>query len=80
MSDEVWKRGEVQSPCVKVCVVNPETGLCLGCHRSVDEIARWSRMTPDQRQAVLAELPGRNPGPTRRRGGASARRRHGSAD
>lgn len=74
MSDEIWKRDEIESPCVKVCVVNPETGLCLGCRRSVDEISRWSRMTASERRAVMTALPGRNPGPSARRGGAAARR------
>ena len=46
MTDEVWRRDEVESPCVKVCVVDPRTGLCLGCHRTVEEIAGWSAMTP----------------------------------
>ena len=61
MSDEVWKRDEVQSPCVKICVVHPEERLCVGCYRSIDEIARWSRMTDDERRAVLADLPARAP-------------------
>lgn len=74
MTDDVWQRGEVQSPCVKVCVVHPETGLCLGCKRSVDEIARWARMTASERRDVLAALPAREAGPQGRRGGASARR------
>lgn len=72
--DGVWTRDELESPCVKVCVVHPETGLCLGCRRSVDEIAGWSRMTAAERRAVLAALPGRNAGPAGRRGGAAARR------
>lgn len=74
MSDDIWKRDETDSPCIKVCVVHPETRLCVGCRRSIDEIARWSRMTPDERRAVLAALPGRSPGPARRSGGAAARR------
>lgn len=74
MGDEVWKRDEPESPCVKICVVNPETGLCIGCRRSVEEISRWARMTADERRAVIGSLPGRNAGPTRRRGGAAARR------
>jgi hypothetical protein len=74
MSDEVWKRDEVDSPCVKICVVNPETGLCLGCRRTLDEIARWSRMTAEERRAIMASLPARDPAPAGRRGGAAARR------
>ena len=73
MTDEIWQRDEVDSPCVKICVVHPDTRLCVGCHRSIDEISRWSRMTPDERRAVISALPGRNPG-TQRRGGRAARR------
>lgn len=74
MTDEIWRRDEVESPCVKICIIHPETRLCLGCRRSIDEIGSWSVMTPDQRRAIMAALPGRNPGPTRRSGGTSARR------
>lgn len=74
MSDEVWRRGEIESPCVRICVVHPDTGLCLGCRRSLDEIARWSRMTTEERRAIMAALPGRDPAPQGRRGGAAARR------
>ena len=75
MTDEVWRRDEVESPCVKVCVVDPGTGLWLGCHRTVEEIAGWSAMTPEARRAVMAELPGRaeRASPVRR-GGSAARR------
>ncbi len=59
MADEVWKRAEIESPCVKLCVVHPESRLCMGCHRSIDEITAWSSMTPEARRAVMAELPGR---------------------
>jgi len=49
----------VKSPCVRVCRVDPASRLCVGCWRSLDEIAGWGAMTPEQRQAVLAALPGR---------------------
>ena len=73
MSDEVWKRDEVQSPCVRVCVIHPEARLCVGCYRSLDEIAEWSRMTPERRAEIVAELPARAPQLTKRRGGRNAR-------
>ena len=38
MSDDVWKRNEIESPCVKVCVLQPETRICFGCYRTGDEI------------------------------------------
>lgn len=73
MNDDIWKRDEVESPCIKVCVVHPETRLCTGCLRSIDEIASWSRMTMPERRAVLAELPDRGQALKRRRGGRAAR-------
>jgi predicted Fe-S protein YdhL (DUF1289 family) len=58
-SDEVWKRSEIESPCIKVCVTHPDSGLCMGCYRSRDEIAGWSRMTPEARKSTMATLPER---------------------
>jgi predicted Fe-S protein YdhL (DUF1289 family) len=71
--DEVWSRDEVESPCVKICVVHPEARLCTGCLRTIDEITAWSRMSNDARRAVMAELPGRQPLLNVRRGGRAAR-------
>jgi predicted Fe-S protein YdhL (DUF1289 family) len=63
---EVWRRDEPESPCVKLCSIHPATGLCVGCARSLEEIAAWGSMSADARRAVLAQLPGREPGPGRR--------------
>ncbi|WP_347313045.1 DUF1289 domain-containing protein [Defluviimonas sp. SAOS-178_SWC] len=73
MTDDVWKRQEIDSPCVKVCVVHPTERLCVGCLRSIDEIAGWGRMTPEARRAIMAELPARAPRLRQRRGGRAAR-------
>ncbi|TMH69644.1 MAG: DUF1289 domain-containing protein, partial [Betaproteobacteria bacterium] len=35
----------VKSPCIKVCQMDPQHGLCLGCRRTLDEIARWASFT-----------------------------------
>jgi len=47
------------SPCVKVCVLDPVRGLCTGCARSLDEIARWATMSEAERRAVREALPAR---------------------
>jgi predicted Fe-S protein YdhL (DUF1289 family) len=73
LADDIWERDEVESPCVKLCVVHPEARLCVGCYRSIDEITAWSRMTPEARHAVIAELPGRAGQITKRRGGRAGR-------
>jgi predicted Fe-S protein YdhL (DUF1289 family) len=52
-------RQAVKSPCVKVCQMDPRRGLCLGCSRTLDEIARWASFTDQERQRILAELPTR---------------------
>ncbi len=69
----LWRRQEIESPCVQICVIHPESRLCTGCLRSIDEITVWSRMTPEARRAVMAELPGRQGLLNRRRGGRAAR-------
>lgn len=50
----------MKSPCVKVCRMDPERGLCLGCARTLDEIARWGTMSDEERARIMAELPGRD--------------------
>ncbi len=72
-SDGIWQRAEIDSPCVKICVIHPDAGLCIGCKRTRDEIARWSAMTPEERGAVMAALPGRSGLLARRRGGRAGR-------
>ena len=73
VKDDVWQRDEIASPCVKLCVVHPEERLCVGCMRSIEEISGWSRMTHEERAAVMAELPSRAPRLQKRRGGRMAR-------
>ena len=73
MSDDVWKRSEAESPCVKVCVIHPETRLCTGCLRSIDEIGAWSMMSQEARRLVMVALPDRANLLKKRRGGRAAR-------
>ncbi|MGB7243531.1 MAG: DUF1289 domain-containing protein [Sulfitobacter sp.] len=73
MTDEIWTRDEIESPCIKICVVHPATRLCTGCLRSIDEIGAWSRMSAAARADVLSQLPARAAQFTKRRGGRAAR-------
>ena len=52
----------IESPCTKVCTLDARSGLCLGCGRTIDEIARWGSMSDAERARVMAELPGRRAG------------------
>jgi predicted Fe-S protein YdhL (DUF1289 family) len=49
----------LKTPCVNVCLLNTETGLCIGCGRTIDEIARWSTMSDRERRAIMGALPKR---------------------
>ena len=49
----------VASPCVQVCVVDGQSGLCLGCLRTLGEIAGWSGLGEAERAAITAGLPAR---------------------
>ncbi|MEL6662679.1 MAG: DUF1289 domain-containing protein [Pseudomonadota bacterium] len=49
----------ILSPCIKVCAIDGQTGWCLGCGRSLEEIARWVALGAPGRDRVLGELPGR---------------------
>lgn len=76
MKDDIWMRDEVQSPCVKLCVVHPEERICVGCFRTIEEISTWSRLTPEARSQIMAELPSRAPRLSKRRGGRMGRLDH----
>lgn len=46
----------IVSPCVGVCQINAETGYCLGCWRTLKEVARWGRYSEQEKRDVLSEL------------------------
>ncbi|WP_224814834.1 DUF1289 domain-containing protein [Hasllibacter sp. MH4015] len=73
MTDDIWTREEIESPCVKICVVHPEARICTGCLRSIDEITQWGRMTREARRAIMDALPARRAQLHKRRGGRAAR-------
>jgi predicted Fe-S protein YdhL (DUF1289 family) len=49
----------VETPCNKICTLDAAARHCLGCGRSVDEIARWSTMSVAERARIMRELPAR---------------------
>jgi hypothetical protein len=48
-----------RSPCIDVCRMNEALGLCEGCGRTLDEIARWAQMSDAERDRIMTELPAR---------------------
>jgi predicted Fe-S protein YdhL (DUF1289 family) len=51
----------LETPCIEICDIDAASGLCIGCGRSLDEIARWADMSAEQRRAIMAILPARQP-------------------
>ena len=67
---------DIETPCVKVCVVDPETQFCIGCGRTRGEIAGWIGMSAAERHAIIGALPERVATLTqrkRRKGGRQGR-------
>lgn len=48
----------VESPCRNLCALDRATRTCTGCLRTLDEIARWGRMTDAEKRAVLERING----------------------
>ena len=50
---------DYSSPCIKVCTLDPATGLCVGCFRTIEEIAAWTQFSNEERAAIRASLAAR---------------------
>lgn len=46
----------VESPCVQICTIDPDSGYCIGCRRTLAEIAGWLAYSEAERHAVLGAL------------------------
>jgi len=73
MIDEIWKRDEIDSPCIKLCILHSKEKICVGCYRTADEIKNWSKYSDEQRTVIKSQLKIRGSTLTKRRGG---RNRH----
>ena len=67
--ENLWKRDEIDSPCIKLCSIHPVERICVGCYRSMEEIGAWSSLDSEARTKIMAELPSRAPRIQKRRGG-----------
>ena len=47
---------QIPSPCVGVCQINASTKYCLGCWRTLKEVAHWSRYSNDEKEILIIEL------------------------
>jgi hypothetical protein len=73
---DVYFELEIESPCIKVCVLDPGSGFCIGCGRTREEIASWLGFNADERRRIMGDLPDRISSLTdrqRRKGGRRGR-------
>jgi uncharacterized protein len=47
---------DIETPCIKVCVIDPETGFCLGCGRTRGEIGSWLALSSAERRQIMTTL------------------------
>ena len=59
MSDGPPPLRRVMSPCIGICTIDRTSGFCLGCKRTIDEIARWPMMNDEERRTIVASLKAR---------------------
>lgn len=48
-----------ETPCIAVCMMDPKSGLCFGCGRTLPEIASWHRLASAERLAIMQTLTNR---------------------
>ncbi|CAP62805.1 conserved hypothetical protein; putative exported protein [Cupriavidus taiwanensis LMG 19424] len=58
-ADAAQRASPVPSPCRNVCRMDPATGYCAGCLRTIEEIAGWSSAGDEDKRRIWAQLPQR---------------------
>lgn len=49
----------METPCQNICAIDGRLGLCIGCGRTLVEIANWQRFSDAERRVIMAQLPAR---------------------
>ena len=50
----------VKSPCIAVCKIDYESGYCIGCNRTIEEITNWSSFNDSQKKKILTKVKSKN--------------------
>lgn len=49
----------MQTPCIRICLIDPNSQLCSGCGRTLDEIGNWTAYDDEERRSIIQQLPAR---------------------
>ena len=50
----------IKSPCVNVCKIDYESGYCIGCNRTIEEITNWGSFNDSQKKKILTKVKSKN--------------------
>lgn len=50
----------VESPCIAVCKIDYESGYCIGCNRTIEEITNWGSFNDSQKKKILTKVKSKN--------------------
>ncbi|NDB57643.1 DUF1289 domain-containing protein [bacterium] len=50
------KHEQVIDPCIQICTIDSDSGLCIGCSRTPKEINNWFLMTPEEKIELVKQL------------------------
>jgi len=56
MSTKMSQNNQIKSPCIGICEIEVDSGLCLGCLRDINEIIVWATLSDEMRDEIMATL------------------------
>ena len=51
---------EIDSPCIDICTIDRDSGECIGCGRTLDEIGNWANFNNLKKKQILENLNAKN--------------------
>ena len=54
--ENITMKTQINTPCIKICTI--KNGVCVGCLRTLDQIANWKKYTEEQRKEIMEKLNG----------------------
>ena len=47
---------EIDSPCIDICTIDRDSGECIGCGRTVEEVRNWANFDNLKKKQILENL------------------------
>ena len=46
----------VKSPCINICKIDSDSGLCIGCCRYEHEVFNWTLFSDEEKKTILSKI------------------------